>query len=103
MFSLTNPYLTIGQEYLVGKHIASGKRPPRPNADASIGFSDAIWTAIEQCWTQEWEPRRKGWEALVEILDVDTSESGVDAVSLLPVPLLNIKPSLSFRHMQRIS
>jgi len=37
--------------------VLDGKRPQKPEAAESLGFTDELWTIVEQCWLADADTR----------------------------------------------
>ncbi|KAF9641991.1 kinase-like protein, partial [Thelephora ganbajun] len=53
------PYTEIGRLDEVVIAIAEGERPEKPGEAARLGFSNELWTSVEQCWRGNRDERPK--------------------------------------------
>ena len=68
------PYLRVVSEIL------EGRRPQKPEAAESLGFTDELWSMIERCWREEPDERPEVKEML------DCLERGAQTWDTRPLP-----------------
>ena len=65
-----------------------GKRPQKPEAAESLGFTDGLWGTIEQCWLVDISARPDVRTILSLYYEADAPISFVFIWSIATIPLL---------------